>query len=101
MAARDEPAADPGLAAGMSRRRRSHVGAVVAGSLAVGFAAALILPFLPVGTVDDEFSTAMALFGWAVGWVLMAVLSARLTDQPQRWAVAPAVFMGLSGRWCS
>ncbi|MEO7943256.1 MAG: alpha/beta fold hydrolase [Marmoricola sp.] len=27
----------------------------------------------------------------------MAVLSARVTDQPQRWAVAPAIFMGLSG----
>jgi hypothetical protein len=27
----------------------------------------------------------------------MAVLSVRFTDQPQRWAVAPAIFMGLSG----
>ncbi|MDN5795793.1 MAG: alpha/beta hydrolase [Intrasporangium sp.] len=27
----------------------------------------------------------------------MALLSVRFTDQPQRWAVAPALFMGLSG----
>jgi pimeloyl-ACP methyl ester carboxylesterase len=77
--------------------RRWHVGGVVAGSLAAGFAAAVILPFLPVGTVDVDFSTAMVLFGFALGWALMAVLSIRFTDQPQRWAVAPAIFMVLSG----
>jgi pimeloyl-ACP methyl ester carboxylesterase len=69
----------------------------VAGSLAAGFAAAVILPFLPVGTVDEDFSTAMVLIGFALGWALMAVLSTRFTDQPQRWAVAPAIFMVLSG----
>jgi len=77
--------------------RQGHVGWVVAGSLAAGFAAAVILPFAPVGTVDVDFSTAMVLFGFALGWALMAVLSIRFTDQPQRWAVAPAIFMGLSG----
>jgi pimeloyl-ACP methyl ester carboxylesterase len=76
--------------------RRSHVGGVVAGSLAAGLAAAVILSFLPVGTVDADFSTAMVLFGFALGWALMAVLSTRFTDQPQRWAVAPAIFMALS-----
>src|SRR4051794_40122538 len=77
--------------------RRSHIGRVVAGSLAAGFAAALILPFLPVGTVDVDFATAMVLFGFALGWALIAVLSSRVTDQPQRWAVVPAIFMALSG----
>jgi pimeloyl-ACP methyl ester carboxylesterase len=68
----------------------------VAGSLFAGFAAAVMLPFLPVDTVDADFATAMVLFGWALGWALMAVLSIRFTDQPQRWAVAPAIFMALS-----
>jgi len=77
--------------------RRSHVGGVVAGSLAAGLAAAVILAFLPVGTVDVDFATAMVLIGFALGWALMAVLSTRFTDQPQRWAVAPAIFMALSG----
>ena len=27
----------------------------------------------------------------------VAVLSVRFTDQPQRWAAAPALFLGLSG----
>ena len=37
------------------------------------------------------------LCGFAVVWVLLAVLSVRFTDQPQRWAVAPALLMGLGG----
>ena len=77
--------------------RRMHVGTVVSGSMAAGFATALILPFLPVGTVEESFSTAMVLIGFALGWALLAVLSTRFTEQPQRWAVAPAIFMALSG----
>lgn len=76
---------------------RRRVGRVVAGSLSAGLGLALILAFLPVGTVDADFSTAMVLFGFAFGWALMAVLSTRFTNQPQRWAVAPAIFMVLSG----
>jgi pimeloyl-ACP methyl ester carboxylesterase len=77
--------------------QRGHPGRIVAGSLAAGFVAALILPFLPVGTVDVDFSLAMVLFGWALGWVLLAVLSIRLTDQPQRWAAVPATYMAVAG----
>jgi hypothetical protein len=39
----------------------------------------------------------VVLLGFAFGWALLAVLSVRFTDQPQRWAVAPAVFMGVAG----
>ncbi|WP_202867937.1 alpha/beta hydrolase [Kribbella pittospori] len=78
-------------------RPARQIGKVVAGSLAAGLAAAVILAFLPVGTVDVDFATAMVLFGFGLGWALMAVLSGRFTDQPQRWAVAPAIFMVLSG----
>jgi pimeloyl-ACP methyl ester carboxylesterase len=77
--------------------RRRHVGGVVVGSLAAGFVAAVVLPFLPVGTVDDGFSTGMVLIGFALGWALLAVLSKRFTDQPQRWAVVPAIFMTVAG----
>ena len=37
------------------------------------------------------------LCGFAVGWLLLAVLSVRFTDQPQRWAAVPALLMGLGG----
>src|SRR3954447_871065 len=77
--------------------RRMRVGPVVLGSLAAGFAAAVILPFVPAGRVDDSFATAVVLFGFAVGWTLLAVLSSRFTDQPQRWAVVPAVVMAVAG----
>ena len=39
----------------------------------------------------------MVLLGFGLGWLALAVLSARFTDQPQRWAVVPAVFMGVAG----
>lgn len=91
------PTSGDQVAPTVARPRRSHIGKVVVGSLAVGFAAALIFPFLPIGTVDVNFSTAMVLFGWALGWVLLAVLSTRFTDQPQRWAVVPAIFMAVAG----
>ena len=87
--------AGQGAAAEPARRRR--LGRIVAGSLFAGFAAGLLLPFLPVGTVDVDFSLAMVLFGWALGWALLAVLSIRFTDQPQRWAVVPAIFMAVAG----
>lgn len=77
---------------------RSKIGIVIAASLAAGLLAAVLLPFLPFvppPAVDHDFATAMVLLGFAVGWALLAVLSRR-TDQPQRWAVVPAVFMGSS-----
>ena len=92
-----KPTSSDQVASAIPGPRRSHIGRVVAGSLAAGFAAAVILPFLPVGTVDEDFATAMVLIGFALGWALVAVLSTRFTDQPQRWAVVPAIFMVLSG----
>ena len=78
------------------RRNRIGIGKIVALSLGVGLAAAVLLPFIPWPTVDANFATAMVLFGFAVGWALLAALSVRLTDQPQTWAYAPALFMGVS-----
>jgi pimeloyl-ACP methyl ester carboxylesterase len=77
--------------------RGVSLGKVVGGSLVAGFVTALYLPFLPAGTVDVDFATAMVLFGWAIGWGLLAAVSMRFTDQPQRWAVVPAVFMAVAG----
>ena len=79
------------------RGTRIGIGLIIVLSLGVGLAAALLLPFVPWPTVDANFATAMVLFGFAVGWALLGTLSVRLTDQPQRWAYAPAVFMGVSG----
>jgi pimeloyl-ACP methyl ester carboxylesterase len=76
---------------------RVRVGCIVAGSLLAGLAAAVFLAFAPFVTADERTFTGMVLVGFAVGWALLAGLSTWLSDQPQRWAAAPAVFMGLSG----
>jgi pimeloyl-ACP methyl ester carboxylesterase len=39
----------------------------------------------------------VVLLAFALGWALLAVLSARFSDQPQRWAFVPAVFLALTG----
>ncbi len=78
---------------GEPRRHRIGIGKIVVLSLGAGLAAAVILPFIPWPTVDANFATAMVLLGFAIGWALLAALSARFTDQPQRWAYAPALFM--------
>lgn len=78
-------------------RSRVGIGRIVGASLAAGFAIAGGLVFAPFVTVDEKVFTGAMLLGFAVGWALLAGLSTRLSDQPQRWAVAPAVFMALGG----
>lgn len=63
----------------------------------MGLVAAVLLPFGPWPTVDANSATSAVLFGFALGWALLAALSVQLTDQPQRWAVAPAGFMAIAG----
>jgi hypothetical protein len=74
-----------------------HIGRVVAFSLAVGLLAALLLAAAPFINPEEDDVTGAVLCGFALGWATLAVLSVRFTDQPQRWAAAPAVFMGVAG----
>ncbi len=74
-----------------------RIGWVVAGSLAGGLVAAVLLVAAPFVPPTEAGVTGALLCGWALGWAVLVVLSARLTDQPQRWAAAPALFMGVSG----
>lgn len=77
--------------------RRIPMGWVVAGSLAVGLVLALLLPFAAFISAEESAITGAVLIGFALGWAMLAVLSVRLTDQPQRWAAVPALFMGVGG----
>ena len=76
---------------------KGHIGWVVAGSLATGIVAAMLLVAAPFIPADENDITGAVLFGFALGWAMLAVLSVRFTDQPQRWAAVPALFMGLDG----
>ncbi|MGY4856397.1 alpha/beta fold hydrolase [Cryobacterium sp. AP23] len=80
---------------GRGSRRRIRL--IIIGSLAFGLVSALLLvaaPFIRPG--EGEVSGAV-LLGFALGWAMLAVLSVRFTDQPQRWAVVPAAVLGLGG----
>ena len=96
--------ADSGQPSGMSPAwpprapgSRGHIGLVVAGSLAAGLVLALLLAAAPFIPAEESAVTGAVLCGFALGWAMLAVLSVRFTDQPQRWAAAPALFMGLGG----
>jgi len=81
--------ADPG--------RRGHIGWIVAGSLLTGLVVGLLLVAAPFIPAEESQLTGALLCGFALGWAMLAVLSVRFSDQPQRWAAAPALFLGLSG----
>src|SRR4051794_30737450 len=84
-----QPAAEP------SPRRRPRM--VVAGSLLAGLLAAVALVAGPFAGGREAVITGGLLLGFAAGWALLAVLSVRFTDRPQRWAAVPAAAMGITG----
>ena len=70
---------------------------VVLASLATGGVGALVLTLLVFAGGRGHTITGAALLAFAAGWAVLAVLSTRLTNQPQRWAFVPAVVMGATG----
>ena len=66
-------------------------------SLAVGLLAAVLLAAAPFIRPEENDVTGAVLCGFALGWATLTMLTMRFTDQPQRWAAAPAVFMGVGG----
>ena len=51
-------------------------------------------PFVPP---TENVLTGVVLLAFALGWASLALLSIRFSDQPQRWAFVPAVFLALAG----
>jgi pimeloyl-ACP methyl ester carboxylesterase len=79
------------------RKRSGRIGRVVAGSFAAGWLAALLLAVAPFVPAEVPRITGALLCGYALGWAMLAALSTRFTDQPQRWAWALAAFMAAGG----
>jgi pimeloyl-ACP methyl ester carboxylesterase len=79
------------------RTRREPVWRVVGGSLAAGFIGALALTLGVFGGAPEHVISGSALFAFAAGWALLALLSRRFTSQPQNWALVPAAFMATAG----
>jgi hypothetical protein len=82
---------------GPSSEPRGHIGRIVAGSLATGVLAGLLLVGAPFIPTQENAVTGALLCGFATGWAMLAVLSLRYTTRPQRGAAVPAAFMGLDG----
>ena len=78
-----------------SRRGRTRL--IIAGSLLSGALLAVVLPLLVFAGTTESAVTGSALLGFAIGWAMLALLSTRLTDQPQRWAWVPAAALGGTG----
>jgi hypothetical protein len=69
--------------------KKSRIGLVVFGSIAVGFVLGLLLTLVVFAGGEESEITGSALVAPGAGCVLLAVASSRFTDQPQRWALAP------------
>jgi pimeloyl-ACP methyl ester carboxylesterase len=76
---------------------KGHLGLIVTASMLTGLLAALILALLVFGGATEPVISGVVLVSFALGWAMLAWLSRRRTDQPQQWALVPAVFMGVLG----
>jgi pimeloyl-ACP methyl ester carboxylesterase len=83
---------NPNQRGGSLRRFLSVVGSQIA-----GLAVAIFLVTGPVAGGSEATITGSVLLAFGLGWGLLALLSTRFTDQPQRWALVPTVAMGLIG----
>lgn len=86
-----------GESLGRAPAGRKRIGFIVLGSVTTGLVAAVLLVVAPVGPATQSAVIGSVLCGFAVGWTMLAFLSMRFTDRPQRWAFAPALLMGTSG----
>ncbi len=77
--------------------RRGHIGLIVLSSIAAGLVLGVVLDVLVFGGSRETVITGLALLSLAVGCLMLAELSARWTDQPQRWARIPALAFGVTG----
>ncbi len=89
------PAATGG--ADPARAPQGPIARVVLGSLLTGLAGAAALTLAVLPGAPEHVITGSALLAFAAGWAMLAVLSTRLTSQPQRWAYVPAAVLAAIG----
>jgi len=77
--------------------RRGPIRRIIAGSLLTGAVLAAVLPLVVFAGATEAVITGSALLGFAAGWAMLALLSTRMTDQPQRWAWVPAATLAATG----
>jgi pimeloyl-ACP methyl ester carboxylesterase len=70
---------------------------IIAGSVVLGLVGALFLTVVVFAGATEHVITGSALLAFATGWTVLAVLSIRMTSQPQWWAFVPAAAMAVVG----
>jgi pimeloyl-ACP methyl ester carboxylesterase len=80
-----------------ARGRSRAIGPVVAASLVVGVLLAILLVAVPFAGASENVISGAVLLAFGLGWGLLAVLSVRWTEQPQRWAAVPALVFIAAG----
>ncbi len=76
---------------------RGHIGLVVLGSIAGGLILGLVLVLGAFGGGRENLITGAALIALAFGMLMLVELARRRTDQPQSWALVPALGLGVAG----
>jgi pimeloyl-ACP methyl ester carboxylesterase len=76
---------------------RGHIGLVVVGSIAGGLILGLVLVLGVFAGGSETVITGSALIALAFGMLMLFELARRRTDQPQPWALAPALGFGVGG----
>jgi pimeloyl-ACP methyl ester carboxylesterase len=76
---------------------RGHIGLVVLGSIAGGLILGLALTLGVFGGGREDVITGAAFIALAFGMLMLVELARRRTDQPQSWALFPALGLGVAG----
>ena len=90
-------AASAALPEGEKEHGRGHVGLVVLGSIAGGLILGLVLVLGVFAGGPEHVITGAALIALAFGMLMLVELARRRTDQPQSWALAPSLGLGVAG----
>jgi Serine aminopeptidase, S33 len=75
---------------------RGHIGRIVTLTVLGGALTAVAAVTGPLAGREEHVITGVVLAVFTVSWALVAFLSSRWTDQPQRWAFAPAAAMAVA-----
>src|SRR6266536_459861 len=97
MADSAEAASTVALPEGEREHGRGHVGLVVLGSIAGGLILGLALVLGVFAGGRENVITGAALIALAFGMLMLVELARRRTDQPQSWALVPALGLGVAG----
>jgi pimeloyl-ACP methyl ester carboxylesterase len=94
----DEPTHSPDSVPPTGERGRSgHIGLIVLGSIVAGLVLGLVLVLGVFGGSEEATITGAALVSLGAGMLILFLLGGRRTDQPQPWALAPAIALGALG----